>query len=1011
MTLTVTNATGTNATGRIGRGRALLLAGVLVPALLGPRPAAAQRTTASVQVNVTAAGGAPPAGVTVVAIETATGQAVVGTARADGSQMLAGLTPGEYLVTTTPPSGKEVYRTVRVAVGQSLTLDVDVGGEAVEAATRGETIVIEGRATEATTSEIATNVSREQIDNLPQNNRNFLNFAQLAPGVRLSQDELRQEISSGALGASQTNVFIDGVSLKSNVQQGGIVGQDASRGNPFPQLAVSGFRVITQNYKAEYEQAGGAIISAVTQSGTNEYHGTVFTQFQNESVTATDYFVEKRGDPEPDLARYQVGASAGGPIVKDKLFVFLTYEGNYQNRQSQVFLANVPPELMGRFDDVEGTFTSPFREHLGFGKFTWRPRSDQNVEVSGSLRTESDVRSFGGQTSLEAAENVKNRVFTGTAKHQWWLGSLLNEGTVQFMHNRFNPVPENDGEVGQQFFNGALNSGAPLVIRVGGRDTTQNSGQTSVTLRDDVTFSGIEGAGEHVIKTGAKTSFLHYAVDKEFNGNPLFSFYDDPANGVPDYMIPAEAVYGVGDPTIDANNTQIGLYVQDDWQVNRRLTLNLGVRWDMETNPLNNDFVTPDNVRAALTETPYTYDAPGGEPADPPECNMIPFADCIEDLNGRDFFDAGNYLTDGNDRPVFLGAIQPRLGFAFDLLGDRRTILFGGAGRYYDRHLYNSAVDERFRLQYGVRTFRFSETGANRTDGLPTIQWMPQYLSQDGLDQLIESGVAPNPEIFLLENDTRPLHTDQFSGGVRQQVGPINASATVTYAVSKNGLGFYPANRLATGTRDFLPPPQGFGNVIISVDDRESRYTAVQFTVEKPLDYELSGGGVAWGASAAYSLSWAKERGGEFNFDFATVKDSPLAPTATDERHRVVLTGIAKFPLDFLLSTFIQLGSGFPFTINDQRRAPDPLRVNEGRDDRILEFRQVDVRLAKDFRLAQGHRISAFLDCSNLFNSWNFGGYNGFIPAEGIDANPDFGRPSRLVGPPRQLQLGAAYNF
>lgn len=1005
MTLTTTNATR-----GIGRTGALLLAVLLAPALLGPGQAWAQRTTATVQVHITAAGGPPPVGVTVVALNTATGQAVVGTARADGSQMLTGLTPGEYLVTATPPSGKEVYRTVRVEVGQSLTLDVDIGGESVEAATRGETIVIEGRATEATTSEIATNVSREQIDNLPQNNRNFLNFAQLAPGVRLSQDEFRQELSSGALGASQTNVFIDGVSLKSNVQQGGIVGQDASRGNPFPQLAVEGFRVITQNYKAEYEQAGSAIISATTRSGGNEYHGSVLTQFQHESITTTDYFIKKRGDPEPDLARYQVGASAGGPIVKDKLFVFLTYEGNYQNRQSQVFLPEgAPPELVARLAEHEGTFTSPFREHLGFGKFTWRPRDDQNVEVSGSVRTETDVRGFGGDTSLETAENARNRVFTASAKHQWWVGSMLNEGTFQFMENHFNPEPENPGLVGQQFFAGA--PGSPSVLRVGGRDTTQDNGQRAFTLRDDVTFSDIEGLGQHVVKTGAKVSLMQYTIDKQLFGNPQFRFFSDPRDPMNTgddltYDFPAEASYGVGNPKVTSDNTQIGLYVQDDWQVGRRLTLNLGVRWDVETNPLNNDYTTPADVRAALTETPYANG--------PPECASITFAECVEQLNGSDFFPADNYVTDGSDRPIYLGAIQPRIGFAFDVLGDRNTILFGGAGRYYDRTLFNDGVDEKYRLRYEVRTFRFSQDGQPR-DGLDTIMWDPSYLGRGGLDQLIANGTAPDPEIFLLENDTRPLHTDQFSGGVRQHAGPINASATLTYAMSKNGLGFYPANRRADGTRDFLPPPMGFGNVLVSVDDRESRYTALQLAVEKPLDYELSGGGVSWGASAAYTLSWSKERGGLFNFDFPTVRDSPLVPTATDERHRVVLTGIARFPLDFILSTMIQLGSGFPFTIIDQRPGTSPdlvvIDINGGRDDKVLEFRQVDVRLAKDFRLAEGHRVSAFIECFNLFDSKNFGGFNGFIPPEGIAANADFGRPSRLVGPPRQLQLGAAYNF
>ena len=102
---------------------------------------------------------------------------------------------------------------------------------------------------------------------LPQSSRNFLNAAALAPGVRISRDELRQEYSYGAQGSMNTNVFIDGTSYKNDVLQGGAVGQDSSRGNPFPQNAVQEFRVITQNFKAEYQKASSAIITAVTKSG------------------------------------------------------------------------------------------------------------------------------------------------------------------------------------------------------------------------------------------------------------------------------------------------------------------------------------------------------------------------------------------------------------------------------------------------------------------------------------------------------------------------------------------------------------------------------------------------------------------------------------------------------------------------------------------------------------------------------------------------------------------------
>lgn len=944
---------------------------MLAVCALGVAPAHAQRVTGSIQGKVVR-GGQAQIQAKVTATNLTTGAVVAVTASGDGAYVLAGLPPGQYLLTAASASGGETTAFVDLGTGQTLDIELDVAAAAVQGAER---IEVSGKRFDVRTSEVAVDISQEEIANLPQSNRNFLNFAQLAPGVRLSNDELARKLSSGGLPAPQTNVFVDGISLKNNINDGGVVGQDSSRGNPFPQLALAGFRVLTQNYKAEYEQAGTAIISAVTRSGGNEPHGELYGSFQNKSLTSIDPFAEKLMQPKPEYARYQVGGLLSGPIVTDHLFGLATYEGNYQNRANQVVLGDTTAANLTRFGKYQGSFGSPFREHLGFGKLTWLPNPAHTVDLSVSLRAETDIRSFGGQTSFENAENVRDNVVTTSLRHQWRTGALVNEATAQFLYSQFNPGAENPNIVGQDYAG---------VIRIGGRDTDQDIVQRTVTLRDDVTLPTVAAAGIHQFKAGAKVAFQHYQVERTQFGNPLFSYRVDPANNL-DFDVPFQALFGVGNPKVTSANTQIGLYAQDDWQVDDRLLLNLGVRWDIETNPLNNDFVTPAGVRAAVTQLATT----------------------VAQMNGPDFFPVDRYLNDGTQRAVYLGEIQPRIGASYDLRGDQQTVVFAGAGRYFDRALYNTGVDERYRLQYAVRTFQFSRDGMPR-NGQPTIVWDPSYLSRQGLQGLIDRGVAPAPEIFLIANDTLPLHTDQISGGVRQMLGPVSLSATFAHIRGENGLGFYPANRQKTGNRDFLPVT-GFGNVLISSDDLQSRFTGFYVTAEKP--YTAAS---PWGVTASYTLGWSKIRGDTFNFDFPTIKDTPLTPGDNDERHRLVLGGVAGLPQGIKLSTLITLGSGLPYNIIDASAGFGPdqkFRRNAGRADGLIQYKQIDLRVAKELAIAAGHRAAAFVEVFNLFNWYNYGNYDGFLPPTTADPNPNFGKPSVLIGPTRSVQLGLTYSF
>ncbi len=200
------------------------------------------------------------------------------------------------------------------------------------------------------------------------------------------------------------NVFIDGVSFKNDVIQGGVVGQDASRGNPFPQNAVQEFQVITQNFKAEYEKAASAIITAVTKSGGNRFAGDRFFFYQDKALVqnetmvrdASGLFEKGKTTPKPTYERWQWGASLGGPIVQNRAPFFASYEENRQDRAGTVIVGsvtNAPAAVLQRVLAYEGVFVSPFRERLLFGKVSAQPRQGHRAELTYNWRNETDISS------------------------------------------------------------------------------------------------------------------------------------------------------------------------------------------------------------------------------------------------------------------------------------------------------------------------------------------------------------------------------------------------------------------------------------------------------------------------------------------------------------------------------------------------------------------------------------------------------------------------------------------
>src|SRR5437762_9397743 len=261
-----------------------------------PLSLSAQTTTGTVRGYVKDQNGTAVADAEVQARQVETGIVRSTTAHADGSYILPGLTPGNYALSVRKIGFGPQRRQVVVQVGATTPADFTLQAGAVElqAVTVQAAPVVELR-----TSEVATNVTPQQIQQLPTPSRNFLDLAALAPGISVSEDRVNsigfRTFSAGGSTANQVNVFVDGTSLKNDLTGGGVAGQDASRGNPFPRNAIQEYRVISQNFKAEYQKASSAIISATTRSGGNTWSGNAFFGYQDRGLVALDTFQRKDG--------------------------------------------------------------------------------------------------------------------------------------------------------------------------------------------------------------------------------------------------------------------------------------------------------------------------------------------------------------------------------------------------------------------------------------------------------------------------------------------------------------------------------------------------------------------------------------------------------------------------------------------------------------------------------------------------------------------------------------------
>lgn len=995
-----------------------ILATVIATTLAGAvgLPAArAQSVDATLQ-------GAAPANKTITVRNKDTGLTRTTKASATGSYSIIGLPPGRYTISTEGGATQEVI----LSVASTSTLDLDTL----------ESVAVSGRRLlEVRTPEIGNIVSLDEIETVPQLTRNFLEFADLVPGVIFNVgNNGAVTFRAGATTPDSANIFIDGVGQKGYVRSGQSGQSDGSQGNPFPQMAIGEYKVITSNYKAEYDQVSSAAISAVTKSGTNEFKGEFFDTYTSDRLRAMTPGEAAAGMKVSSQDR-EFGVSLGGPIIQDMAHFFVSYEGKrYEQPVEVTYNENPTPPaaiiaaLPSSVSSQIGPSQVPFSENLFFGKLDFEPTNADRFVFSTKLRRENSSNSQAGVGQAASTAIVtQNNDTRADLRWEHTADRWYNEAIVTYEDAFFQPTAQDKNSNGfdYTYINGTGDTG---IINTGSPDprATQNKGQKGVSFQDDLTFANVHwGTGEHTIKTGIKVKRVTLtAMDSCGDCYPVFT-YDVSASGVEStpYQATFPTLTSLANPTATSTDTQLGLYLQDDWQVDKHLSLNLGIRWDAEFNDNFLNWVTPDYVKNMLNSTsPY---------------NGLTWAQLY--ASGPAAYNVNDYISNGSNRKPNLGEFQPRLGFSYDIDGDQKYVVVGGIGRSYDRDLFDYLQLEQVKLATSPGNIRFNTASHPCTvDGLSCVNWDPNFLNGPaGLQNLVSGNVG---DVFLTNNNLKAPYSDQFSLGIHARVGEWNTSATVSQVNYYDGFTFLVGSRGAGGAF-WVPEPWGglgtpwdvtpgtttpvgmTGNLVLSSNGVESKTTQVLLSADKPFSRESG-----WGAKIAYTFTHAmtnsytgdQESGftqNEFTANWPTVASAPWVRSNFAPVHRLVMSGTVALPWDMILGGKLTLASPLPDTIDGSCLssgtfpAGNPCTMASFTPNNTIGYKSLDLQLTKNFKVYGSATAYVRADVLNVFNAYNFVDYNTTSGSNGLVNSASYNTTGNIAGSPRTLRVTIGGKF
>jgi hypothetical protein len=950
-------------------------------ALLLASGAFAQASAGSLIGKITDQKSAPLPGATVTATNTATGSARTSISEANGSFSIASLAIGDYNVVITLDGFATVtVEKVHINVATQRELAVQLTPAQV---TETITVTAEAPLIE-TTPAIGAVVSQQQLETLPLNGRQFANVAVLAPGSNLAYNadptkpgQLTIALNGGI--GRNINFTVDGGDNTDDTIGGALQNYNLD--------AVAEFKIQTAQYKAEYGRSSGGVLSVVTKTGTNEFHGSGYEYARRRSMNSRTESERQAGLDKGPYSRDQYGGTIGGPIVKDRAHFFATYEKLKRDGQYVIDTGGVFPANDGQ------VVSTPFTDELATAKITVDLTPTQLLQVRYGYQKNSDFYGSGQLALPSSLGTLTNEYKSLLGGHTWQIGAeSLNEFVFQYTDFK-NAILANSNDPSLTFPSG-VTSGQNA-------NTPQTTVQTKYQYKDDFSFSETLGGKRHDFKVGA--AFINEPTlggTFETGTAGTFNMLTNNPNG----PVREITVNGGGFGGFSTPVKEYSAYAQDDWAYSDRLTFNIGLRYDLNTGIGGLELDQTGNALCEYLSHQTTYNES--------------YLNAFKGWNCKGKKDTNNWA--------------PRLGFNWDTQGNGRHLLHGGVGRFYDFPYTNATVlFPALVVQsagFGAIYSLFDPTGIKNPDG---SFFHPGQPLPPGGAVPVGGGSANN----VASPSQATPYSDQVSLGYSWQVNDelgLTADAIeskyhdIPYRFRFNSTLDANGNSTITaanpnGTRRF--PFSASSRMWMG--DGEATYKGLNLgfhwrnpKVEVQGFYTLSQaeGNVLAGADE-FRLG-----DGHFQADYQNDRSinsqnpkcsACFGPLYTDARHRITLSAIYSAPWELKLAGFFRYRSALPYNELDPLLrdlngdgftgdlAAGVSHVNTGRGS---SFSQFDMRISRDFVFSHDFGVELIAEVFNLFNEKNPATFDRF-------GNPHAYAGDPLQGEQRLAQLGLRVHF